>query len=198
MSLVELEKYKIKKWADQLYFLSKKYEKDDDNKIISNELYELSKTMYIKIDQKLSTELYINSSEIYYWSIQIEKIITKIKDIRVKNDLIELQNDLLELTNKEIENNKIQPIKYPMYMGRSIILTYTLWYGGQNFSITLNEMDNDLDLKYHKLDDHLSSLIKDGILSKTKSGLIVLDPMCIDYVDSSLLFLLSHIFMLRL
>jgi len=192
MTYIEVKKTDIKKWADLLYSISKNYQKYKLDKNFSDDIYDLSKRMYKQIDQTLSDNVNINISEIDDWfnklqyvskEIESDLLINNITDIKMKIDMLLTETIMLDKPYKNI---------MPPHISRSILLSYTLWYGGQNFSITNKEIADDLGLDYNNLNETLSSLLSNKIFERRNTGLIVINPKYQIQVDSSLLLLLSY------
>ena len=97
------------------------------------------------------------------------------------------------ISKKSIIDFDIQENNRLSFLWKSIALTFTLWYGGQTFSLRKEELVNDLALNYNKqLKTVIDRLLDRSIFIEDKSGLIFFNPRFKTNVDASALLLVSQ------
>jgi hypothetical protein len=80
----------------------------------------------------------------------------------------------------------------PEIIWKSVLLAFTLWYGGQSFSLREKEFEAELALNHNvQLRKILEQLQTQSVFFKKETGLIVIDPRFKTNVDLAMLFLIS-------
>ncbi len=196
VSITSAQKSRLTKWADNLYAMGKVI----PNAPFASDLLQLARSIYEEIDIETKKNKETSPQTILAWMNRIKSVSdNQIAPNDIKKSLIEIyysMADYVQLSDddkraKTVNENPSQPFESQIFW-ESVVLAFTLWYGGQTFSLQQKELEAELGLNTNvQLQQAIGRLENRSILSKTERGLIQIQPDSRQNVDSSMLFLLA-------
>ncbi len=174
------------RWADNLYAMGKMLQ----NAAVSNELLQLARAIY---EQENRNEP-VNPQKILTWMDKIKTLSEAPNSPQnIRGQLTELYYSMDNFVQEKPDQLEMVKKKFdPQLIWESIVFTFTLWYGGQTFSLQQKDMETELGLdKNEQIRQAIKELEMRDVLNKNDRGLFTLNPNFRDEVDASLLFILS-------
>jgi len=191
---IQVPKSVLTKWADSLYAMGKTM----SDERLGRELLQLAKAVYSQRDAKLGDYTDVEMDTLRSWKQNIQEFAAdetakpSATDIGIA-EICKSINMLMEVAKPSgVEDFSQFQSSISRVIWKSIILAFTLWYGGQSFSLQQKEFESELDLNHNmQLRQVFYDLLRESVFLKKETGLIVLDPHIKTDVDMAMLFLIS-------
>ena len=181
----------LAKWADSLYAMGMSLPEQK----LRLDLVNLAKSMYVIRDSQIGDLISVNERTILYWKEAIQKIYAdEEKNTIIPKEVKEIKESIESFYVKPMPISPIvQENAYSTFLWKSVALAFTLWYGGQTFSLRKEELWSDLALNYNKpLKNAFDSLYKKTIFMEDKSSLVFFNPRFKTDVDASALLIVAQ------
>ena len=192
----EIPQVVLKKWADSLYALGKGAEAPSLKEVTQN-ITDISRDIYKLLETDTGTSIHVSTNFLLklrndiHW-LSTNKSLDKIMTSSLLHIDRSIEKFLMDRPQKDQLHLKAGTQMIHNLLWRSILLGFTLWYGGQSFSITKKELDLELGLARNlQLKRAYEVMFKRSIFLEKGSGLLVLNPRFKTEVDMAALFLLS-------
>jgi hypothetical protein len=185
VSVTPSPKSALTRWADNLYAKGKMLQ----NAAVSNELLQLARAIY---EQENRNEP-VNPQKILTWMDKI-KTLSEAPNFpeNIRSQLTEVYYSMDNFVQDYPDQNEMKKKFDSQLIWESIVFAFTLWYGGQTFSLQQKDMETELGLdKNEQIRQAIKELEIREVLNKNDRGLFTLNPNYRDEVDASLLFVLS-------
>jgi hypothetical protein len=190
---VQVPKSVLANWADRLYAMGKTI----PDERLGKDLVQLARAIYDQRDAQLGDYADVEADTLRRWRQNAQELaVGKTPETSVSMEIAEICKSI-EMFVKESSSIGIEgPSQIQSSLSeiiwRSIMLAFTLWYGGQSFSLQETEFVTELDLNHNmKLAQVFDRLRRESVFFKKETGLIVLNPRFKTEVDMAMLFLIS-------
>lgn len=184
----------IRKFADRLYAIGK-IENPRHWGISSHSqsaLLDLAQAMYRISERKVVT---IQRDELQRWNIRLSTILDAIPP---KNRTSELYHEIQNIRNrfqrflKDVEHyEESWDFELDPLTSTSILLGFTLWFGGSNFSLSYEEMSSELAFDHNKTIESSFRRLKGSAFPELDNKLIVLNARYSSEVDKAIFYLIG-------
>ena len=191
---MNIPRHILSKWADNLYAMGKSLPSQKANEDL---LLNLAKSIYLKRDSQLGDHLTVDEEVLRQWMESIRKLSVSESKLggQITREISEIFNSMNSFLSMEpIERFSNQTLtSESALLWKSIALSFTLWYGGQTFSLTREELEAEMALNHNQqLKTAFEFLRQKSILSENISGLIVFNPRFKALVDAATFFLVAQ------
>lgn len=194
MQTQQIPKQNLNKWADNLYAIGKTV----SDKKLALDLIDLAKMMYSYLKPQSGVYADVPTATLKRWrrATQTVSMSNKTLNKEVLNEILRIDRSIEEYLSKKIQLDQLGLTKFSRDMSellwKSIVLSFTLWYGGQSFSLSNKELNAELGLNQNaQIKRALEELHMRSVFSERGTGLIVLEPRFKRDVDMATLFLIS-------